>query len=396
MAELKFDQETQPYDLSRQLGIDIEHGCIIIDVGRNEHDQSVYSLKHVSREVELFLLSEAERLSSTTKLYVVGDWNFTFDVSEATEALEEASDPWKVIEKHEESNYYDDTKLTWHKIQTVTREEEEWNQGVATICRVTEKLSGLKEVTWISTLPFTDAVWGVLPTNLTKLVVDIGKPVRLNATDSHREIYISQDGMKPLVHLNKLEELRIFGMRDSFQSIIWETVYNNKSDNKYMRVLDLQMASRPLVREEVWRQAKDVGGLTVAQDEDQSYKGIDGKGILHHSYGHGEYLDDLCMRRARIAANLHETLPLPLWCLRLDGFVVDHLPFELELSQIVLLSCGENCVDAGLRAPKTAEPRNKWGCMVQNAITHCMIDFPAWAGIFDAEGRQLDELGNMV
>jgi hypothetical protein len=42
-------------------------------------------------------------------------------------------------------------------------------------------------------------------------------------------------------------------------------------------------------------------------------RGIEGKGVLHHSFGMGEYLDAFCMRKARIAAGLDEARPLPLW-----------------------------------------------------------------------------------
>jgi hypothetical protein len=104
------------------------------------------------------------------------------------------------------------------------------------------------------------------------------------------------------------------------------------------------------------------------------------------------------MRKARIASKLDEAKPLPLWCVKLDGFVVDQLPFEHELSKVVLLTCGENCIDAGLRAPRTprAYTMNKWGPSVNNEATHCLIVFPNWAAIFDNEGRLLDPSGNVV
>jgi hypothetical protein len=43
------------------------------------------------------------------------------------------------------------------------------------------------------------------------------------------------------------------------------------------------------------------------------YRGIEGKGVLHYSFGTGEYLDDFSMRKGRIAAGLEEAKPLPLW-----------------------------------------------------------------------------------
>ncbi|ORY02456.1 hypothetical protein BCR34DRAFT_574121 [Clohesyomyces aquaticus] len=102
------------------------------------------------------------------------------------------------------------------------------------------------------------------------------------------------------------------------------------------------------------------------------------------------------MRKARIAAGVDEHKPLPLSRLKLDGFVVDSLPFEKELASLVFLSCGDHCVDAGLLAPKTKDPLNTWNCYVSNAITHCLIDWPSWTGIFDAEGRQLASDATLV
>jgi hypothetical protein len=130
--------------------------------------------------------------------------------------------------------------------------------------------------------------------------------------------------------------------------------------------------------------------------EDEQYKGKDGKGVLHYMIGTGEYLDDFAIRKGRIAAGLHGATPIRLWCLKLDGFVVDQQPFEHELSRIVLLTCGERCIDSGLRAPKTAKPFNTWSRFVNNATTHCLIQWPNWTGIFDDNGVQRSKLGFAV
>lgn len=84
-------------------------------------------------------------------------------------------------------------------------------------------------------------------------------------------------------------------------------------------------------------------------------------------------------------------------CLKLDGFVVDYLPFEHELSRIALLTCGKNCVDSGLRAPNTPRtPHNRWSKIVNNATTHCLIQWPNWTGVFDDHGDQRDNHGDVV
>lgn len=238
-----------------------------------------------------------------------------------------------------------------------------------------------------------------LPTNLIKLVVDLGEPVRLDQDgDVLHKSYITSTELKPLQEQTELKELRLLRVHDAIQPLIWETVFRNTTDNG-MRVLDIQMANAPIVRSEQWKRAKNVVGLTVPTEtsEEKEYKGMDGKGILHFSIGTGEYLDGLCMRKARIASGLDEATPLPLWCLKLDGFVIDHLPFEHELSQIVLLTCGENCVDSGLRAPKSRKaPHNKWSRAINNATSHCLIQWPNWTGIFDDHGDQRNKLGIVV
>lgn len=252
---------------------------------------------------------------------------------------------------------------------------------------------------WICGLPFTADICEALPEFLTKLVVDLGEPVRIdNDGDIVYRSYITPQEMKPLQQQTKLKELRLFHVHNSLQQIVWETVFRNTSEGG-MRVLDLQMASAPIVRLEKWRKAKDVRGLTVPTGEGQEkeYKGLDGKGILHYAIGTGEYLDGFCIRKARIASGLVEATPLPLWCLKLDGFVLDYLPFEHELSRLVLLTCGEDCIDSGLRAPKTRRAAiNLWSSTVNNAASHCLIQWPNWIGIFDNEGSQRDSLGQVV
>jgi hypothetical protein len=238
----------------------------------------------------------------------------------------------------------------------------------------------LMSFSWVAGLPFMAVIWEKLSTSLTKLILDLGQPVRLqqDAKNEYKS-YITSAEMKLLVQQTKLKELRLFRMHDSFQSIYWETVFRNTSETG-MRVLDLEMAAPPIVRKDHWHKAENVRGSTVpkADSKEKEYKGIEGKGVLHYSFGTGEYLDDFSMRKGRIAAGLEEAKPLPLWCLKLNGFVVDYLPFEHELSRIALLTCGKDCIDSGLRAPKTARTLYKWG---SNAT--CLIQWPNWTGGFD-------------
>lgn len=77
--------------------------------------------------------------------------------------------------------------------------------------------------------------------------------------------------------------------------------------------------------------------------------------------------------------------------------MIDHLPFEHELKDINFLSCGEKCIDAGMRAPKTeAEPFLAWSKRVNNTPCRFGLQWPNWTGIFDSEGEQRDVLGQAI
>jgi hypothetical protein len=114
-------------------------------------------------------------------------------------------------------------------------------------------------------------VWTVLPNTITKLIIDVSQPLDVSEQDPVSKKYITQEGMKPLTKFIKLQELRIFGMRETFQSTIWETVFRNEADDG-MRVLDLQLAEKPLVRQDHWVEANDVQGLKVSNPDGQTYR----------------------------------------------------------------------------------------------------------------------------
>lgn len=117
-------------------------------------------------------------------------------------------------------------------------------------------------------------IWGTLPTCLTKLVLDLGQPIRIEQDgDIEYKSYLSQHMMKSLVQQTELQELRLFRMHDSMQAVIWETLFRNTSESG-MRVADLQMAAEPLVRVTHWHKAEDVVGLTVPKQDsnEKEYK----------------------------------------------------------------------------------------------------------------------------
>ncbi|KAF1947344.1 hypothetical protein EJ02DRAFT_140610 [Clathrospora elynae] len=371
------------YNLGKALAADRTSGsdCFVLDVGRGNEGKPLSSLERVINQVDDYLRAYVDKFAvPITKLYVVGEWNLAHPKDGTAQTTKQG--------RYE------------NKPQNHTSQEQEWHEAGVQVTRLVQRMPALKELTWISGLPFMTCIWEKVQVPLTKLVLDLGQPVRLQQDgDFQHKSYITSAEMKPLQRQTALKELRLFGIPDSsLQFVIWETVYSNTFDNG-MRVLDLQMAAAPLVRSKHWRKAEDVVGLTVPKTNpnEKEYKGIEGKGCLHHFFGTGEYLDDFCMRKARISSKLNEDKPLPLWCLKLDGFVVDYLPFEHELSRIVLLTCGKNCVDAGLRAPTTLRaPRNRWSRAVNNAVTHCLIQWPNWTGIFDDHGDQRDKHGDVV
>ncbi|XP_014551631.1 hypothetical protein COCVIDRAFT_42068 [Bipolaris victoriae FI3] len=372
MAELVAN--LRPYELDGALERDGEgEDCFVLDVGADGEGGPVESVKWVERVVEARIACGEEVGGGVRKVYVVGEWRSAVDEEEVGDRE--------------------------HEFHGKSKSEREWEEAVGKIAKMIEKMPGLKELTWIAGIPFMSVVWETLPTSLTKLVLDLGQPIRIEQDgDIEYKSYITQTDMRPLVQQTELKELRLFRMHDSMQSVVWETIFMNVSESG-MRVADLQMAAEPLVRATHWHKAEDVRGLTVPKQDsnEKEYKGIEGKGVLHHSFGMGEYLDAFCMRKARIAAGLDEAKPLPLWCLKLDGFVVDYLPFEHELSRISLLTCGKNCIDSGLRAPKTPlTPHNGWSKIFNCAISRCLVQWPNWTGTFDDHGDQHDNHGQIV
>jgi hypothetical protein len=117
-------------------------------------------------------------------------------------------------------------------------------------------------------------VWKTLSTSLTKLVLDLGQPVRIEQDGNiEYKSYITHKEMKPLVQQTELKELRLFRMHDSLQAVVWETIFRNVSESG-MRVADLQMAAEPLVRAKHWHKAENVVGLTVPKQDssEKEYK----------------------------------------------------------------------------------------------------------------------------
>lgn len=111
------------------------------------------------------------------------------------------------------------------------------------------------------------SVFNELPTKLTKLVLDLGNPVRV-ADDGVvlTKLYMRSEDMTPLWKQTRLLELRLLRLRDSLQFIAWKTVFLSRISGG-MRILELQMHGEPIIRDGLahWHKAEDVHGLTVAK-----------------------------------------------------------------------------------------------------------------------------------
>ncbi|OCK79707.1 hypothetical protein K432DRAFT_454492 [Lepidopterella palustris CBS 459.81] len=392
------EPELRDFDPYGELECDSRIGsCICINTGKNELGMTVKdSAKETERNV-IYLLEHPQMLTNATKLYVIGDWNTQIELSHISEEMQnEVSDPWTVVSKEYNHDGKGSTALTLQETRTEALEELEWTKAVQSIAKVIEKMENLLELTWCSDLPFLGLLWSAISPNLEKLRTNIGVPVRFDLEDFGRPVYIQQEEMEPLTNLTKLKELRIFQMMESFQSIIWETVWKNQSEDKMMEILDLRMCLEPIVRSDScrtdWIKAEKVEGvMKLGEGEVLQYRGLDGKGVLHHAYGHGEYLDILAIRKARLTAGVEETTPyLPLMKLALDGFVVDGLPFEKELAPVSLLNCRNKCYDAGITPRKLPHNDPQWP---EFAWGYFILVWPNWMGVYDSHGFELDENG---
>ncbi|KAJ4992717.1 hypothetical protein SVAN01_01763 [Stagonosporopsis vannaccii] len=368
----KPEDELRPFSLEEVCAADrsAKRSYICINVGRDSKGRVVPSLERLQRKAEKCLTTNKKPVTTSTKLYIFGDWIAAVPKEGLSENKQNLADA------------------------------KEWNDGVDAVRKLIRAMGYLRELVWIGGLPFMASVFDDLPVKMTKLVLDLGNHVRV-LDDSVRvtKLHINPEDMRPLMKQTRLQELRLFRLRDSLQFIAWQTVYLNDTPEG-MRTLELQMDAEPILRNKnnKYHKAVDVRGLTVAQPGllEKPNKGRDGKGGLHWTFGYGEYLDSECIRKARIASGLEKPRPLPLQSLKLDGFVIDHLPFECELKDITLLTCGDKCIDAGMRAPKThAKPYHVWSKHVNHAACHFYVQWPNWSGIFDTAGDQRDTHGDV-
>jgi hypothetical protein len=74
----EFEAEIQPYILGMQHEIDKHENCITLNV---DPDRGMFSksLRHLAAETSLPAIFDPDCFRNATKLYVVGEWVFSFD-----------------------------------------------------------------------------------------------------------------------------------------------------------------------------------------------------------------------------------------------------------------------------------------------------------------------------
>ncbi|KAJ9661118.1 hypothetical protein H2201_006669 [Coniosporium apollinis] len=319
----------------------------------NDSDGACGSLPHLQQVIEELLRNEGA-LAGVLKLTIIGQWTASADDTPFTEDGED----WNLVTVRSRSSSNSEGLgiVIEHRIR-MTNEEIEWRTGVQYIATLVQKMENLQSFAWTTTLPFSASLWPALPQTLHNLTLDISLPYRPDSINiTHSSPFFAQDDLKSLCSFTELRSLGIYGMMESFQPTIWETVWRNPN----LYTLDLRMALEPIVR------ASDQHGEWLCIDEGWSvdmpgrsrcsapikYLGNDGVGTLHHIHGHGEYLDVLAIRKARIAACIHDQIDsLPLVSLRLEGFVVDACPFERGFGRLREIKFGRDCIDAGFELP---------------------------------------------
>jgi hypothetical protein len=179
------------------------------------------------------------------------------------------------------------------------------------------------------------------------------------------------DDLWPLLRFRNLHILQLEGMTVSYQPIIWQVVWSNAN----LKILHLEMCLEPLFNVDTTRpnrlidhkwsvipaiddstsSTSSLVEISATSGSDETYLGDKGKGVLHESYGDGEYLDVRAITAARDAAFKNYTRArgndhyLPIEQLTLANFVVDGLALErwFDPNKLKEVKFKFGCVDAG-------------------------------------------------
>ncbi|OJD33656.1 uncharacterized protein BKCO1_2800070 [Diplodia corticola] len=315
------------------------------------------------------LLCKPHLLSYKKELVVTGGWHFSTDTMEALQSMYSQMDLEDAVdtEADEPMRSGDLTRARSQSsaAQKATPEKHdiEWSLAINLIKSILAKIEGLNSLEWETDLPFFKDIWAVIPENIENLSINVFVP---DPQDRHEYAphpeYFTKDDLTYLKNFKNLKRLRVYNMPESFQSVIWETVWKNAN----LDTLELGMRYNPITRD------PDNGNNPMPaidhswkynpeREMAQKYRGYEGSGNLHHTHGYGEYLDGVAISKARNVAmesmglSMDDLKAMPLTTLRLDGFVVDDTSFAKYFDGLQKIVFTHKCVDAGLVLPKSLQ-----------------------------------------
>ncbi|KAL4994858.1 hypothetical protein BDV10DRAFT_197190 [Aspergillus recurvatus] len=184
------------------------------------------------------------------------------------------------------------------------------------------------------------------------------------------------DEMAPLCTFRNLRALKITGMMQSYQMYIFQAAWLNTN----LEELEIGMALPPRLRRGYkWPYIKGGWRLNKASYAEPVYHGT-GYGTLLRTVGVAEYLDKMCIEKAKIRAMAAGSTRnrLSIRILTLTGVVVDADPFLhwFDPKRLKCVNFKDNCVDAGFY------------------LSHCMMKvsvlFPRKTREPVFEGRRVD------
>ncbi|KAL2835395.1 hypothetical protein BJY01DRAFT_238860 [Aspergillus pseudoustus] len=205
-------------------------------------------------------------------------------------------------------------------------------------------------------------LWTALPKDRRTLGIDVFWPipkdedkgekenVKQNEDDKEEEekpTIFPIDEMAPVCMFRNLRVLKITGMMQSYQMYIFQAAWLNTNLDE----LEIGMALSPRLRRGYkWPYIKGGWQLNKTNMEEPVYYG-DCEGSLIHKVGIGEYLDKICLEKAKIRAMAMGSTRnrLSIRTLVLTGVVVDADPFLhwFDPKRLKCINFKDNCVDAG-------------------------------------------------
>ncbi|KAL4974142.1 hypothetical protein BDW66DRAFT_92385 [Aspergillus desertorum] len=213
------------------------------------------------------------------------------------------------------------------------------------------------------------ALWAALPKDRRALGLDVFWPIppeqptqsdiktsdnktktEPSAEDEHKddqESIFPFDEMAPLCTFRNLRFLKITGMMQSYQMYIFQAAWLNTS----LEELEIGMALPPRLRRGYkWPYIKGGWRLDKTTYAEPVYHGT-GYGTLLRTVGVAEYLDKMCIEKAKIRAMASGSTRnrLSIRTLILTGVVVDADPFLhwFDPKHLKCINFKDNCVDAG-------------------------------------------------